>query len=687
MEFINSMMKRPDSHVWYFCRNQWVSRIKCRHCEDCDICYDDAWHCISCGKCKVGHWLKCDGCGGKSLTGVTYGVLEGDTTEDARTAPGELSLGRPKKRSRHVDSDNGLGAISELSHLQSLFVFDTTDIFTMQTKLEAPKDIQTRPCDCKDLCSTRRCLCRRWGGSCKHNCKCSGCKDDPPLGCQNPFRYSEYRYFGPSLPGQSVPRATPCFTDYVEKALKTGNRPLSRNNSARVSVETLEKTLMADRDSMDMWDDLTELHDTLETLAVDSEERKAHLWRIFQEGLSVEAESCFFYSFCEKNWEYVLDYTHCATCNKCYSVRSSWHCGVCRKCCHNGAYEPCHRCGGTSTSAGIRLAESQPGTQSNNRLRITGSVSELLDESSSAMDEEVTPRPEADCSSVRSLPDEESLIAISRLGAQSTGRLPAVGRRAELLNSTSNATTAVPASLTLSNLSRHTHRSVQESLQYPQEATSQYSDGLQSHEQCTKETVTASTEEQTTSGCDCSSTDGCRSSKCPCAASGRLCSKRCTSLYGHRLCWNAQHIMKNSELGAYYSGSLVQVEFHDCFKTRLEAVASGELSMDEIEDTSGQFSYGLISGRELSLMKELPIGSLEDSLWSRRDIPDGPRTPVGHPFVQRLFRLALSKNYLDDHCWKFSLCEGKWIKFAEWVHCVKCRRCHTIQGAVERCWE
>jgi hypothetical protein len=100
---------------------------------------------------------------------------------------------------------------------------------------------------------------------------------------------------------------------------------------------------MADRDSMDMWDDLTELHDTLETLAVDSEERKAHLWRIFREGLSVEAESCFFYSFCEKNWEYVNDYTHCATCNKCYSVRSSWHCGVCRKCCHNGAYEPCQR--------------------------------------------------------------------------------------------------------------------------------------------------------------------------------------------------------------------------------------------------------------------------------------------------------------------------------------------------------
>jgi hypothetical protein len=296
---------------------------------------------------------------------------------------------------------------------------------------------------------------------------------------------------------------------------------------------------MADRDSMDMWDDLTDLHDTLETLAVDSEERKAHLWRIFLEGLSVEAESCFFYSFCEKNWEYVNDYTHWATCNKCYSVRSSWHCGVCRKCCHNGAYEPCHRCGGTSTFAGIRLAESQPGTSSNSRLRITGSVSELLDESSSAMDEEVTPRPESDFSPVRSLPNEASRTAVSRFGAQNTGRLPAVWRRVETLNSTSNATNAGPAALTVSNLSLHTHRRSHGSLESPQQAISQYSDGLQANEQCTAETPLASTEEQTTSGCDC--TEKCRWPNCACAASGRLCSKNCTSpdRPHHLFCWNA----------------------------------------------------------------------------------------------------------------------------------------------------
>ena len=35
---MEAMMRSPDSHVWSFCRNQRVSRIECRHCEDCDIC-------------------------------------------------------------------------------------------------------------------------------------------------------------------------------------------------------------------------------------------------------------------------------------------------------------------------------------------------------------------------------------------------------------------------------------------------------------------------------------------------------------------------------------------------------------------------------------------------------------------------------------------------------------------------
>jgi hypothetical protein len=54
--YMEIMMKEPDSHVWSFCRDQWVSRIECRHCEDCDICYDDAWHCIACGARSVIGW-------------------------------------------------------------------------------------------------------------------------------------------------------------------------------------------------------------------------------------------------------------------------------------------------------------------------------------------------------------------------------------------------------------------------------------------------------------------------------------------------------------------------------------------------------------------------------------------------------------------------------------------------------
>jgi hypothetical protein len=234
-----------------------------------------------------------------------------------------------------------------------------------------------------------------------------------------------------------------------------------------------------------------------------------------------------------------------------------------------------------------------------------------------------------------------------------------MGRRVETLNSTSNATNAGHASLTVSNLSRHTHRNVHESLE---EAISQDSDGLQGHEQSTNETVLASTEGQTSSGCDC--TDECRSPECACAASGRLCSQNCTSLYvHHRSCYNAPYVMNNAGLEAYYLGS--QVKFHSCFKTRLRAVASGQLSMEKMEDMSFRLSCGLFSGRELSLINELPVGGLEDQLGLRRGIPDDVRTPVGYPHIQWLFRLALSDRYDNGHCWKFSFCEGKWIDFAD----------------------
>lgn len=334
--------------------------------------------------------------------------------------------------------------------------------------------------------------------------------------------------------------------------------------------------------------------------------------------------------------------------------------------------------------AGIQLAGSQPGTQSGSRLRITESISELLDESSSAIDEDVTLRPDVASSPVRALVHGHSSADASLLGAQSTSRPPIVGRRAGTLNSTSNATTAGPASLTVSNLSRHTHRSSHESFERPQQAISQYSEGLQPHGQYTTEVVRASTEGQRRVWCDC--TDGCRSSKCPCAASGRLCSRSCT---GHRLCCNAPFIMENVGLGDYYFGSVQpQIEFHDCFTSRLEAVASGELSMQKLQDMSCQFPCGLVAGRELTLMKLLPVGMEDQAGFTfRRGIPDEVRTPAENRNVQLLFRLALSKEPVNGHTfsWKFSFCENRWINFADWVHCVKCGRCHGTLNAPRGC--
>ena len=253
---VDVKLKHPDSHVWSLCRDQWVSRVGCRHCEDCNMCYDDAWHCKGCGKCKVGHWWICDDCGRKSLTGATFGVLNGGPAKDARMTQGAPSLGRPKKRSRQVDSDQGLSSISEVNHCESLSMFNNTDIITTQTTPKAPDDIDTRPCNCIDLCETRRCICQRWGGECKHNCKCNGLHED--VVCQNPFHdYNEYRFFGPAPPGKSVPRATPCFTDYVEKALKMKYPPHTPADiAAKISVETLERMLLADGNSMGMWENL-----------------------------------------------------------------------------------------------------------------------------------------------------------------------------------------------------------------------------------------------------------------------------------------------------------------------------------------------------------------------------------------------------------------------------------------------
>jgi hypothetical protein len=120
------MMDDPSSHVWSSCRDRWVLRSSCKHCEGCDICYDDAWHCKECNTCKVGRWFACDGCQGFSFTGAKYGVVKGRLTQDARTVQGGLSLGRPKKRAREVEY-HGYHLTSEVSKPQRLLMLDAAD--------------------------------------------------------------------------------------------------------------------------------------------------------------------------------------------------------------------------------------------------------------------------------------------------------------------------------------------------------------------------------------------------------------------------------------------------------------------------------------------------------------------------------------------------------------------------------
>ena len=122
-------MKHPDSHVWSLCRDQWVSRVGCRHCEDCNMCYDDAWHCTACGKCKIGHWFICDGCRGFSLTGAKYGIIGGRVAQDAHHAQGGLSLGLPKKRARE-EEEIGHQLPSEVSSSRRLSIVDTANTRT-----------------------------------------------------------------------------------------------------------------------------------------------------------------------------------------------------------------------------------------------------------------------------------------------------------------------------------------------------------------------------------------------------------------------------------------------------------------------------------------------------------------------------------------------------------------------------
>jgi hypothetical protein len=215
---------------------------------------------------------------------------------------------------------------------------------------EAPDDIATRCCSCKDYCSSRRCLCRRWGGSCKEGCKCQTTGH-----CCNIFSANTL-YFG-AQPDDCNTRATYCFIDYLEKAEKIDHRRPFHNSSATSSRKGLEQLLLATDSFFDESAELREWRNTLSTLKEGSGERAAHMQWLFRLGLSLQEGDSRFYSFCNKQWTSQDTHRHCAACKRCCSVDTSWHCGVCRQCRHEGLNRTCYRCGGRSSTEVSRQEE------------------------------------------------------------------------------------------------------------------------------------------------------------------------------------------------------------------------------------------------------------------------------------------------------------------------------------------
>lgn len=207
--------------------------------------------------------------------------------------------------------------------------------------------MEARCCNCKDLCTTRRCICRRWGGACKQGCKCRG-----EL-CNNRFRDLNVD-FGPQRPGLPALRASHCFTDYVEKSEKVDFRHSWNQNFPKTTVKSLESRLLADSAFFEMSDELREWREKFDTLAIDSEKREEHMQWLFRLGLSNEEGNKYLYSFYLKSWTDDDNHRHCAACNRCCSIKVSWHCSVCRQCRHEGLDVTCFRCGGRSLTATSR---------------------------------------------------------------------------------------------------------------------------------------------------------------------------------------------------------------------------------------------------------------------------------------------------------------------------------------------
>lgn len=148
--------------------------------------------------------------------------------------------------------------------------------------------------------------------------------------CLNVFTHNDRDFVGPSLPGNAILRATPCFADFVEKKSRLDPGIFSCASGFDKTVINLERSLLAEEDLLGKSNELRDWRLTLDTLTINSEERKLHFWWLSRKGLSNQAGIDFFYSFCKKEWVNEGDYRHSPVCRNCYSVHVSWHYGVCK---------------------------------------------------------------------------------------------------------------------------------------------------------------------------------------------------------------------------------------------------------------------------------------------------------------------------------------------------------------------
>ncbi|EME86754.1 uncharacterized protein MYCFIDRAFT_172452 [Pseudocercospora fijiensis CIRAD86] len=102
--------EKESLHFWSFCRGGWVDRDLVMHCWKCNSCYDDAWHCDTCGVCKIGRKFKCDGCGGWSEIGAVEGI------EDGRAVTAGQKRGRRAEKRKRESMQDGSHAAARATH-------------------------------------------------------------------------------------------------------------------------------------------------------------------------------------------------------------------------------------------------------------------------------------------------------------------------------------------------------------------------------------------------------------------------------------------------------------------------------------------------------------------------------------------------------------------------------------------